>query len=636
MKKMFRLIVCFLLLTASNVFAFETEWSSGIEPKVRIISPVSHNDNKNEIFLGLQYKLEKGWKTYWRSSGDGGFPQEIKLLNSQNVKDFEILWPIPEYFEILGFTSIGYVDEVIFPLKINLQDINKKTFINLDINYLTCKDICIPGSALLNIIIPPGEGKITEHSYKIQKALSLVPKIDKNLSGLRNFTTKAYEDDEDISIIISAESKNIFTDPKIFLHSEFGLPISKPEIIFSPNSKKIDAKFFFNKKNINKDNFKLNIVFDNENNSFEYISDIKVEQFSKIAFLNNSLIYLLLISLFGGMILNVMPCVLPVLSIKLISVLRQSTDLIAVRKSFITTSLGIITSFLILSILLMLLRSLGFAIGWGMQFQQPLFLIIISIILLLFSFNLLGFFEFKTPSFLNMKIINYLNSKNYTKDFFNGFFATILATPCSAPFVGTAITAAFTQSTFTMYAIFIFMGLGMSSPYLLVAIFPSVMRYLPKPGKWMQYIKYFLGLLLLGTFLWIFSILLNHFTFSQNIKINQNSNWIDITEIDLDNLKKEKNIIFVDITADWCVTCQFNKINVINSKIVKNEFKKNNIMKIRGDWTKPNAEIADFLQQYKRFGIPFNIFFSKTFPDGIILSEILSEKEVLDTIEKIN
>ena len=636
MKKMFRLMVCFLLLTASNVFAFETEWSSGIEPKVRIISPVSHNDNKNEIFLGLQYKLEKGWKTYWRSSGDGGFPQEIKLLNSQNVKDFEILWPIPEYFEILGFTSIGYIDEVIFPLKINLQDINKKTFINLDINYLTCKDICIPGSALLNIIIPPGEGKITEHSYKIQKALSLVPKIDKNLSGLRNFTTKAYEDDEDISIIISAESKNIFTDPKIFLHSEFGLPISKPEIIFSPNSKKIDAKFFFNKKNINKDNFKLNIVFDNENNSFEYISDIKVEQFSKIAFLNNSLIYLLLISLFGGMILNVMPCVLPVLSIKLISVLRQSTDLIAVRKSFITTSLGIITSFLILSILLMLLRSLGFAIGWGMQFQQPLFLIIISIILLLFSFNLLGFFEFKTPSFVNMKIINYLNSKNYTKDFFNGFFATILATPCSAPFVGTAITAAFTQSTFTMYAIFIFMGLGMSSPYLLVAIFPSVMRYLPKPGKWMQYIKYFLGLLLLGTFLWIFSILLNHFTFFQNIKINQNSNWIDITEIDLDNLKKEKNIIFVDITADWCVTCQFNKINVINSKIVKNEFKKNNIMKIRGDWTKPNAEIADFLQQYKRFGIPFNIFFSKTFPDGIILSEILSEKEVLDTIEKIN
>ena len=636
MKKMFRLIVCFLLLTASNVFAFETEWSSGIEPKVRIISPVSHNDNKNEIFLGLQYKLEKGWKTYWRSSGDGGFPQEIKLLNSQNVKDFEILWPIPEYFEILGFTSIGYVDEVIFPLKINLQDINKKTFINLDINYLTCKDICIPGSALLNIIIPPGEGKITEHSYKIQKALSLVPKIDKNLSGLLNFTTKAYEDNEDISIIVSAESKNIFTDPKIFLHSEFGLPISKPEIIFSPNSKKIDAKFFFNKKNINKDNFKLNIVFDNENNSFEYISDIKVEQFSKIAFLNNSLIYLLLISLFGGMILNVMPCVLPVLSIKLISVLRQSTDLIAVRKSFITTSLGIITSFLILSILLMLLRSLGFAIGWGMQFQQPLFLIIISIILLLFSFNLLGFFEFKTPSFVNMKIINYLNSKNYTKDFFNGFFATILATPCSAPFVGTAITAAFTQSTFTMYAIFIFMGLGMSSPYLLVAIFPSVMRYLPKPGKWMQYIKYFLGLLLLGTFLWIFSILLNHFTFFQNIKINQNSNWIDITEIDLDNLKKEKNIIFVDITADWCVTCQFNKINVINSKIVKDEFKKNNIMKIRGDWTKPNAEIADFLQQYKRFGIPFNIFFSKTFPDGIILSEILSEKEVLDTIEKIN
>ena len=633
---MFRLVVCFLFLSVSNVFAFETEWSSGIEPKIRIISPVTHNDNKNEIYLGLQYQLEKGWKTYWRSSGEGGFPQEIKLLNSQNVKDFEILWPIPEYFDILGFTSIGYVDEVIFPLKIYLQDINKETLINLDVNYLTCKDICIPGSALLNIIIPPGEGKITKHSYKIQKALSLVPKVDKNLSGLHNFTTKAYEDDENISIIISAESKNIFTDPKIFLHSEFGLPIIKPEIIFSTNSKKIDAKFFFNKNNFTKDNFQVNIVFDNENNSFEYISDIKIEQFSKISFLNNSLIYLLIISLLGGMVLNVMPCVLPVLSIKLLSVLKQSNDLTSVRKSFIITALGIITSFLILSFLLMLLRSLGFAIGWGMQFQQPLFLIIISIILLLFSINLFGFFEFNTPSFINIKFINYLNSNKYTKDFFNGFFATILATPCSAPFVGTAITAAFTQSTFTMYAIFIFMGFGMSSPYLLVVLFPSLMRYLPKPGKWMQYVKYFLGLLLFATFLWIFSILLNHFTFSQNIKINQNSNWIDITEIDIDNLKKEKNIIFVDITADWCVTCQFNKINVINSQIVKDKFKKNNIVKIRGDWTKPNTEIADFLQQYKRFGIPFNIFFSKTFPEGVILSEILSEKEVLDTIEKIN
>ena len=220
------------------------------------------------------------------------------------------------------------------------------------------------------------------------------------------------------------------------------------------------------------------------------------------------------------------------------------------------------------------------------------------------------------------------------KIFSMGFFATILATPCSAPFVGTAITVAFTQSSYSMTSIFIFMGLGMASPYLLISIFPSIAKILPKPGKWMQKVKYFLGILLFGTFIWIISILLNHFNFYDSSSVN-NTEWINFSDINLEDLKKEnsKSIIFVDITADWCATCQFNKINVINSQEIKKLFEKFEVIKVRGDWTKPNNKIENYLQSFNKFGIPFNVIYIPDEPYFYVLSEILSKKQIKNYID---
>ena len=238
---------------------------------------------------------------------------------------------------------------------------------------------------------------------------------------------------------------------------------------------------------------------------------------------------------------------------------------------------------------------------------------------------------------MNSKIIKKLNNNNFSRDFFNGFFATILATPCSAPFVGAAITVAFTQTYITMIGIFFCMGLGMALPYLLVSIFPSIIIILPKPGPWMQYVRYFLGLLLFGTFIWIISILMNQNSyFLKMFQKIEDSSWIDITTVQLEDLVQKNDVVFVDITADWCATCQFNKINVINSKIIREIFKENNVIKVRGDWTKPNKQIEKFLNKYNRFGIPFNVVYSKSYPKGVVLSELLSKKEIIDTLEKIN
>ena len=671
---LFYIIIIFFFTYA---FAQQTNWSNGIESQVRIISPSTHINNQNELYLGLQYKLKKGWKTYWLSPGEGGFPQNIDWTKSKNIQNIEVLWPTPHEFEILGFKSLGYINEVVFPLKTTIQNIEKETSVDLDVNYLTCKDICIPGNAHLELLIPSGIGQITEHSFIIEKSLSLIPIDNLEISGLENVSTKASANNDNVSIIITASSQKAFVDPKFYLDTEFGLPVITPKINYSANYKSLKANFVIEKKLFTKNSFNLGVILKNNNQAFKINTDLNIEEKQSKLSQNNSLIHFLLIAFIGGLILNVMPCVLPVLSIKLLSILKKPKKRDLIRKSFVITSTGIVSSFMLLALIFIILRLIGINIGWGMQFQQPMFLLIIALILSLFALNLFGLFEFNVPSLISSRIHQKLHQTNYFSDFFNGFFATVLATPCSAPFVGTAITVAFTQSYFVMMGIFFCMGVGMAAPYIFVSLFPSIVMILPKPGQWMQGIKYFLGLLLLATLIWIGSILLNHFNvlfiitssillfltslilkfykkklliltatsiiflslsnfsffkFDQQI---QDSNWIDLTTIQIDDYIQKHDILFVDITADWCATCQFNKINVINSLIVKEIFAKNNVIKIQGDWTKPNEKIEYFLQQHNKFGIPLNVMYSKFHPEGVVLSELLTINEIEKVLQKI-
>jgi suppressor for copper-sensitivity B len=223
------------------------------------------------------------------------------------------------------------------------------------------------------------------------------------------------------------------------------------------------------------------------------------------------------------------------------------------------------------------------------------------------------------------------------------------------------------------------MGIGMSLPYLLIASFPKLINFIPKPGKWMVYIKYILGFLLLATVLWLLNILSNFFNtyflisliifflvlsyrqqipfgrniitilvlftifslssfkvFQQNIIIDNEKDWLNFFDVEIDQLINNKQLVFLDITADWCATCQFNKLNVLNSDKVIQLFKDNKVTLVKADWTRPNPKINIFLEKYDRFGIPFNAFFSNNFPEGLLLSELLSEKEIVKVINKIN
>ena len=675
-SKIIKFLISIILFTFyfNTSFALSSEWAVGETSKLRLISPYSQNSSKN-ITIGLEYQMQPGWKTYWKSPGDGGFAQNISWENSSNISDVKILWPTPIKFEILGLTSLGYQDNVTFPLEIEIENEFQDINLDLHVNYLICKEICIPGDARIFLDIPAGEKKINDNYFDVEQALSKLPEKDFSRTYLKNINANVLEGENLSTIRLQIESEKIFFNPEIFLHTPFGLPVVQHTISYSANNKLITAEFDFNKKLISEDSFPLEVVLKDVNHNFEHLLSAQITKDISNSTMNTFIFYIL-ISLLAGLILNVMPCVFPILSIKLMSVF--TVDQGTARVSFLTVALGIVSSFFLLGICFLVLQYFNFSIAWGMQFQKPYFLIFITLIIFLFMMNMFGQFQINLPqNFSNIAFAG-LGNKSFFKDFFNGFFATLMATPCSAPFVGTAITAAFTQNYITGMSIFLFMGIGMASPYLLIALFPKLVNFLPKPGIWMIYVKYFLGLLLLATVVWLSNILLNFFNiyflvislfvllvityrrkfplfkntisiasiififfstslqiFQQHSSSGEEKDWVSFFTVDIDQLVAQDKIIFLDITADWCATCQFNKINVLNSDNIIKQFKENNITLIRADWTKPNERVNLFLEKYDRFGIPFNAFFSKKFPDGILLSELLSEKEIVNAINKI-
>jgi suppressor for copper-sensitivity B len=543
--KLIRNILLFLLFIISFSFISlsqknsEKTHVSHEHVSLELISSVNSIPKENNLHLGLYFKLDPGWKIYWKYPGKAGYPPGIDWVKSKNIKDLEILWPKPEEFEILGMESLGYSKEVILPIKLIIENNNEKLLANFDVDYLTCKKICIPFNDNLILNIPTGDGQVSEYGKVINKY------IDK--SNYLNYSS-----------------------------------------LLNPDS----------------------------------------------------ILLFLFIAFVGGVILNFMPCVFPVLSLKIYNVLSQQQQNInnkTIKRNFLATILGIIFSFFVLSLITVLLKSLGHSLGWGFQFQSPIFLSFMILILILFSLNLIDFFSIDIPfffkKFLN-KVINFnKKSSEFFQNFLLGSFITILSTPCSAPFIGTALGFAFVSSNQVIFLIFFCISLGLSSPYIILATKPQILSFLPKPGLWMKKFKYFLSFLLILTAIWLASVLLIQINAINND--SKNNNWLNFDTIKLNELVNENNIVFVDITADWCMTCFYNKKTVLDRKKVKNIFEKYDVKKMRGNLTKPNKEINKYINSYGRFGIPANVIYSPSAPQGVLLPEVLTVRNLLSTFESI-
>ena len=404
------------------------------------------------------------------------------------------------------------------------------------------------------------------------------------------------------------------------------------------------------------------------------------------------------LALLGGLILNFMPCVLPVLAIKIGSVLDaagQQKSLIRAR--FLSAAAGIVTSFVMLAAALATMRLAGAQIGWGIQFQSPIFLSVMMLLISVFVLAMLDRLILPLPSFAQRWTAapraTASSRRMLLGDFLTGMLATIMATPCSAPFVGVAVGFALTGSIAALFGIFIALGIGLAAPWIVIMMVPGLISTLPRPGPWMNWLKRGLALLLVGTALWLASVLfvitglimtgailvgiilivsglagqgriwaspvsftgvaIMVFLLAQppatfnasegpvataGARHDMGSVWQAWQPGMVGSLVDAGQTVFVDVTAAWCITCQANKSLVIEqppvSLFIKDLVETDKLVLLRADWTRPNDEIAAFLASYQRYGIPFNIVYGPNATNGIQLGELLTDESVLAAINK--
>ena len=632
--------------------------------------------NKNNFYIGLEFNLKPDWKIYWRQPGDSGMPPTLDFSSSKNLKSFELQWPYPiKELEAANILTNVYKNNVIIPIKLSVIDVTKTLYLNTMLSFQVCKDICIPIETNLFLKLYPGEAELTDKFHNIELALSKVP-VEYKKTGIKNILINKHSKN---ALIINIENAINFPSGPLEVFLENGdhyIKILKINILENFNNN-IKAKLVLEDAVDNYKKINITLV---KGNLVAYADSINIKESNF-----DSILVILVMAFIGGFILNFMPCVLPVLTLKLSRILSNKyKDHSSIRFNFLLTTLGIVFSFICLAFITIGLKNITGEIGWGIQFQQPLFLFFLIFILIIFSLNLFNFLEINLPSNLSSNINNYIKNKKHGIAFFEGAFATLLATPCSAPFLGSAVSFALSSSFFITLSIFIVLGIGMSFPYILFIVFPSLVRFLPKPGTWMVYLKYFLGFGVMLTAVWlgyvcimivglriftvfILSIIILLLMFNKTINKNKygfllialliitvfftytskvldkysldfsnNSEWVKYNSDSLLNYINGGSTVFIDITADWCVTCKVNKLLILNSKEFKNIAKNNNLILMRGDWTKPDNKITQFLQKSNRYGIPFNALYNIKYPEGIIFSELLTLKEIKDSIKNMH
>lgn len=661
MKHYFFLLLLGLMAICSpnKASAAMSDWVKEDEVSVRLVA-------ESPELMGLQFHIADGWKTYWRTPGDGGVPVILDWEGSNNIENITIQWPAPKRFvEYDVIQSFGYKHDIVLPLKVKLQDASNPANVKLHIKYAVCSDLCIYFDHRLALDVPVA-AKDAESENIIMPFLAQVPQQN-NAEGLtiENAIIKT-QDKENGVIEVRATAENGFQESDLLIEGGDVFRYTTPKIKLSSDKKSATFLSPFEIKAPDKSpaDQPLTLTLVNYGTEIRAVEhQVQLEPYQA----SPSLIPILLIAILGGLILNIMPCVLPVLSLKFFGLMQHGgKDRHHIRKSLLATSAGIIVSFLVLAGIVIALRAGGMAVGWGFHFQQPLFLVFLVIVLTLFTANMFGFFEVILPGRLNT---------TSTSDFWTGAFATLLATPCSAPFVGTAIGFAFSQGPLQILLIFFFMGIGLSLPYLVGAVFPSVIARLPRPGMWMVRVKYILGLLLLGTALWLIFVFSNQwgmqaatylgiialllllalwfkryrlvavtiaaiaafvvpgfFINKEHATTQQNTEWQVFNEAAIPALVAEGKTVFVDVTADWCLTCKANEKLVLSRPNVKAAIFAPNVVAMRADFTNPDPGITQFLNRYKRYGIPFNIVFSPAKPEGVALPEVLSEAIVLDAL----
>jgi suppressor for copper-sensitivity B len=618
------------------------------------------------LSAGIDLRLEDGWKTYWRSPGEVGLPPALDWSGSANVAEVTLDYPAPERFTAFEIENFGYGGEVVFPLTVALEEPGRATRLDVALTLLVCADICVPETLEMSLDLPAGAGAFdAAAAARLAEWVARVPG-DGAAAGIA--LDRVHLDAA--ALTLTAVSDAPFARPDVFPERGVAAPASygRPDLRLSADGRTLWAR--------------LPVLAPGEGPL-----DVTVTDGARAATLRadpgpappppppaagGAFWAAIGAALLGGLILNVMPCVLPVLSIKLASALQmRDRGPGRVRLGFLAAAGGVLAFFALLGAVVVGLRAGGVAVGWGMQFQQPAFLALMVGLMVLFAANLFGLFHLALPQGAQTALARAETGPSLRADFATGAFAAVMATPCSAPFLGTAVAYALTSGPAATMAVFLAMGAGLAAPFLLLAARPGWVRALPRPGRWMNAVKLAMGALLLLAAAWLLWVLLGSagplvagavaaaaaatlltlwlgrrgwlalpglavivaaaLLPAQAPRAAPEAGWEAWSPARLE-ARGATEIVLVDVTADWCLTCQANKRLVLDDSDVAAALGAAGATPLRADWTRPDPAIAAYLADHGRYGIPFNAVYGPGAPDGIVLPELLTERAVLDAL----
>ncbi len=648
--------------------------------QIELITPFEEVEKGQPIPIGLWIQLKPTWYTYWSYPGDFG-----KVLKADwNLPEHTTIsskpFPRPERYSYkIGekqYSSFIYKKEALIPFELFIDKHYSKTKIpiSLELDFFICKDICISKKETLYLNLKIADRFVIQNFYN-----NIFEKWKKY--EIKNLNIKSHFEQKDSSLFIHFKFQEHLECLDLFPNSIEDFSSNDPSLLYqTQNSCSFKVK---------KTSSSLPLI--SGLLSYKKQDTLSASLFSSYEKKSFGLFWFILMAFLGGLLLNIMPCVLPIIFLKFYNTLelahQSKKQIIKLNLSYV---MGVILSFLALAFFIFISKKAGESIGWGFHLQSPLFVTLLSILFICMAFYLLNLFTISLPNVS----VNFQNEKAFSH-FITGVLSTTAASPCTVPFMASAVGFAFSRNAFEIFIIFFFLGLGLSFPYIFLSFFPKLFKYIPTPKKWMDRLKSFLSIPLFLTVIWfiylifnqldfqvflitlfifplvgliiwiqnkmkksylqkailsfsvllISSILFFQWNFNQSIDSQRRKKhilpiahtkglpWRSFSKEQIEKDRENGYNVFVSIGAEWCLTCKINE-RIFNDDKVKHLFKTNNVKLYYGDWTNRNPYITRFLNSYGQSGIPFYILY-KGKNQTKLLSNFLFKQKVLKNLEEV-
>lgn len=646
--------------------------------------------------VGFVFSMEEGWHVYWRNAGYAGFPPRVKWSLPDAVSAGPLQFPAPDRLPLESTVDYGYEDSTAYPVTISADNAAKpdaagNVLLKASLNWLVCKETCIPGKAdlQLNLKLAPA-GAVVDHSGEhvgaLGAALSHMPKA---LPAGYSFSAQGHGEDIVLTARLGASPKDAEFYP------------SEGDQVADSNEQPVDllpdgARIHLQRAPGAKGPLKQLVGLLKLSPEESYNITVPVEAVAALpgrvqqggSASSVTALGAIALAFVGGMLLNLMPCVFPVLFLKALSLLQTSSEERSrVRKHGLAYTLGILVSFWTVVAVLLALRGGGRQLGWGFQLQSPGFVAVLALFLFFFALSLAGVFDFGLS--LTSAGGGLAQKGGYAGSFFTGVLATVVATPCVGPFMGAAIGFALAQPAITTLLVFTSLALGLAAPYLLLSLQPTWVKLLPRPGAWMEVLKQVTALPLFATVIWlvyvygrlfstgtdtaaegiarmawllasllliaiaawvlgrwpvrlgssVVAVLLAVLAVALPVMAAGSDSgavaWQPFTAEAVKQARSSGKAVFVDYTAAWCLSCQVNERVVLKSGDVKRELQSGRVVPMRADWTQYDDRITAALQAVGRSGVPTYVIYpanASAAPD--VLPEVLSKGVVLDALKR--